>query len=120
VTEWYTPGLGPGFSGWGPGPWIGPRPFAPYWRYDPWAFQPMPISRDVTQFRHELRLDLYDVRVEPAPGRKVFESRAVSMASSESMPRLMPGLVAAVLEGFPGESGSTQRVEVPLPEAPQR
>jgi hypothetical protein len=117
VTEYWPPGgpwMGP--TGWGPGPWLGPRPGYPFWRYDPWwGFPPAPISFDTTLFRHELRVDLFDVRVEPAPGRKVWESRAVAFAASESTPRLMPGLVAAAFADFPGESGSTRRVDVPLP-----
>lgn len=98
-----------------PWPWIGPR-FGYPLRYDPWwGMPPVPIARDTTVFRHELRVDLFDVRIEPSPGRKVWESRAAAYASSESTVRLMPGLVAAAFAGFPGESGATQRVEVPLP-----
>ncbi len=63
----------------------------------------------------ELRIDLFDVRVEPAPGRKVWEARVSAFAASESTPRLMPGLVEAAFAGFPGDSGTSQRVEVPLP-----
>jgi hypothetical protein len=121
VTEYWPPAGGwPGPFGWGAGPWIGPRPGYPYWRHDPWwGFPPAPMSYDTTLFRHELRVDLFDVRVEPAPGRKVWESRAVAYATSESTPRLMPGLVAAAFSGFPGDSGTTRRVEVPLPAAPE-
>ena len=116
VTEYWPPaGPWPGPYGWGSGPWIGPRYGYP-WRYDPWwGIPPAPISYDTTLVRHELRLDLFDVRLEPAPGRKVWESRAVAYATSESAPRLVPGLVEAALSGFPGDSGTTRRVEVPLP-----
>jgi hypothetical protein len=123
VTDWYTPGgwYGPPGMGWGAGPWIGPRPFSPFWRYDPWwGWPPLPVSYDVTVVRHELRLGLFDVRVEPPPGRKVWESRSAAIATGESMPRLMPGLVEAALADFPGESGATRRVEVPLPSPPDR
>ena len=113
VTEYWPP-VGP----W-PGPWIGPRYGYP-WRYDPWwGIPPAPIAYDTTLFRHELRVDLFDVRVEPSPGRKVWESRAVAYANSESTPRLMPGLVAAAFADFPGESGTTRRVEVPLAAPPR-
>jgi hypothetical protein len=103
--------------GFGPGPWLA-RPGAPYWRYDPlWGMPPMPVVRDETVVRHELRVDLFDVRAEAPPGRKVWESRASAYAPTESLPRLMPGLATAVFSAFPGESGSTRRVEVPLPDA---
>lgn len=102
-----------------PWPWIGPR-FGYPLRYDPWwGMPPAPIAYDTTLFRHELRVDLFDVRVEPSPGRKVWESRATAYASSESTVRLMPGLVGAAFAEFPGESGTTRRIEVPLP-APSR
>jgi hypothetical protein len=103
--------------GFGPGPWLA-RPGSPYWRYDPlWGLPPMPVVRDETVVRHELRVDLFDVRAEAPPGRKVWESRASAYAPTESLPRLMPGLATAVFSAFPGESGSTRRVEVPLPDA---
>ncbi len=119
-TEYWPPvGAWPGY-GWGMGPWIGPRYGYP-WRYDPWwGIPPAPIAYDTTMFRHELRVDLFDVRVESAPGRKVWESRAVAYATSESTPRLVPGLVAAAFADFPGESGATRRVEVPLPAVPPK
>jgi hypothetical protein len=120
-TTEYWPPLGWGTGPWmGAGPWIGPRPFGPAWRYDPfWGMPSTPIVRDTTIWRHELRVDLFDVRAEPPPGRKVHETRAVAFATSESMPRLMPGLVAAAFAEFPGETGSTRRVEVPLPDLPR-
>jgi hypothetical protein len=117
ITEYWAPGgFGPGYAF---GPWLGPRPMHPYpyGRFDPlWAMPPVPLTRDVTMWRHELRLDLFDTRSDPPAGRKVYESRAVAVAESEAMPRLMPGLVAAVLADFPGTSGETRRLEVPLPE----
>ena len=119
-TEYWPPG-GWGAGPWiGPGPWVGPRPFGPSWRYDPfWGMPPMPVSRDTTVWRHELRVEIDDARAAPPPGRRVHETRAVADALSESMPRLMPGLVAAAFAEFPGESGSTRRVEVPLPAPPR-
>lgn len=102
--------------GWGPfGAWPGPLPHYRYRGVDPWfGVPPMPITRDTTVFRHVLRVDLFDERA-PAPSeRKVFESSAVAFAATESMPRLMPGLVAAALSDFPGESGTSRTVTVPL------
>ena len=98
------------------GPWYGPRPYAgPMWRADPWwGLGPVPVSHEITLFRHELRVDLFDQRADPPKGSKVYESRAVSYARTESMPRLMPALVEAVFIDFPGESGSTRSVEIPL------
>ena len=121
-TEYWPPvpmGTIPGV--WGPGPWLGPRPYYPYGRYSPWwGVPPTPIVRESTVYRHQLRVDLVDTRAGAQAGGTVFESRASAIASIESMPRLMPGLVAAVFLEFPGENGSTRRVEVPLPEPVER
>jgi hypothetical protein len=104
------PGLG-----FGPGPWLA-RPGLPYWRLDPmWGLPPStPVIRDETVARHELRVDLYDLQAEPGAGRKVWEARATAYASTEAWPSLMPGLIAAVFSGFPGDSGRTRRIDVPL------
>jgi hypothetical protein len=118
VTEFWSTG-GMGAYPFGPGPWLGPRSVSgyPFGRFDPlWSIPPVPISRDITVWRHELRVDLYDMRGGAPPGRKVFESRAVAVAESQAMPQLMPGLVSAAMSDFPGNSGETRRVEVELPE----
>jgi hypothetical protein len=116
VTEyWPSPyGFGPAWT-----PWQGPRPYGGgLWRADPWwGLGPVPISYDVTLFRHELRVDLFDRQPREAVARKVYESRATTLARTESMPRLMPALVQAVFDDFPGESGSTRSVEIPLSQA---
>jgi hypothetical protein len=115
-TDSYGPMSMPGY-GFGPGPWLA-RPRSPYWRYDPlWGMPPMPMVRDETVVRHELRVDLFDVGAKAPQERKVWESRAAAYAPTESLPRLMPGLATALFSEFPGESGSTRRVDVPLPEA---
>jgi len=122
VTEYWQPGgfgIGGGF--W-PGPWLGPRlghPY-PYGRFDPlWSMPPVPIARDITVWRHELTLDLYDMHTDAPAGRKVYEARAVAVATSEAMPRLVPGLVSAALADFPGSSGETRQIEVELPAPPR-
>ena len=116
-TEYWYPGAyGPGFP---MGPWIGPRTLYgyPYGRLDPlWAMPPVPMTRDTTVWRHLLRVDLFDLRDAPPPGKKAWEATAVAVAASEALPRLMPSLVQAVFSDFPGPSGITRRIEVPLPE----
>jgi len=117
-TEFWFPGaIGPGFP---MTPWIGPRTFSghPYGRMDPlWSMPPVPITQETTVWRHTLRVDLFDQREAPEPGRKVWEATAVGVARSEAFPRLMPGLIQAVFTDFPGPSGVTRQVEVPLTEA---
>ena len=106
----------PGWGGWGPRPY----PAYPYPRFDPWwGFAPAPIVTDLTVWRHEARVDLWDMRIGPAGGSKVFEATATAVASSEALPRLVPALVDAVLSGFPGASGVTHQVDVPLAPRPK-
>jgi hypothetical protein len=106
---------------WGASP-FGPYPlrvgpgFPAYRRYDPWwSLPPVPIVTDLTVWRHDVRLDVWDVRIGPAGGSKVFEATASAVAGVEALPRLVPALVDALLAGFPGPSGVTQHIEVPLP-----
>jgi hypothetical protein len=110
VVDAWAPGL------YGPYPlWVGPG-LPSYRRFDPgWGVPPVPIVTDLTVWRHDVRLDVWDVRTGPAGGSKVFEAKASAVAGSEALPRLVPGLVDALLAGFPGPDGVTQRVEVPLP-----
>ena len=119
TAEWWAPYGGFGYPGaFGPGPWFGPRPYFPYGRWDPfWAMPPTPVVRDLTVWRHEVRVDLYDVRAGAPADTKVHEARAVAVATTESLPRLVPGLIDAALAEFPGESGASRPVDVPLPDA---
>jgi hypothetical protein len=114
---WYPAGYGPGFP---IGPWIGPRMRYgyPYGRLDPlWSMPLLPMTQETTVWRHSLRVDLFDQGDAPPPGKKVWEVTAVAVALSEALPRLMPSLAEAAFSAFPGPSGVTRRVEVPLPEA---
>lgn len=116
TAEWWAPYGAFGHPGaFGPGPWFGPRPLYPYGRWDP--FRAMPLVRDLTVWRHEVRVDLFDVRAGAPGGTKVHEARAVAVAANESLPRLVPGLIDAALAEFPGESGASRTVDVPLPDA---
>lgn len=106
----------PGWGGWRPGLHPVYPPYFPYSRYDPWwGFPAAPIVTDLIVWRHEVRVDLWDMRIGPAGGTKVFEATAAAVARSEALPRLVPALVDALLSGFPGANGVTYQVEVPLP-----
>lgn len=57
-----------------------------------------------------LRLRLLDSQGTAGKPKAVFESRAIYEGDIEDLPRLMPYLVRAALDGFPGKSGSVQTV----------
>ncbi len=50
----------------------------------------------------------------PPPSSRVFEARAISEGPSASLAPVMPAMVQAIFEDFPGENGRTRVVEVPL------
>ena len=67
------------------------------------------VSRLV--YLSNLRLHVLDTRGNPTgKPRAVFESRAVYEGSSEDLPGLVPYLVRAVFENFPGQNGSVRLV----------
>ncbi len=53
----------------------------------------------------------------PAPATRVFEARAISEGESASIAPVMRAMVHAIFDEFPGESGRTRVVSVPLSEA---
>ncbi|MDB5889539.1 MAG: hypothetical protein JWP47_370 [Polaromonas sp.] len=88
------------------------RIYPGYWAPD--LFGPRYVGdREVSQqvSVSNLRLRLLDTRQSP-PGkpRTVFESRAVYEGFREELPGLVPLLVRAVFEDFPGQNGSVRLV----------
>lgn len=66
----------------------------------------VPVTYEI--FRNTLELELYDAK----SGKRVWQSKSESDSSGGSnLIGLMPYLVKAALQGFPGESGQTIRVE---------
>lgn len=103
------------WGGWPYGAWPGPLPHHRYRGIDPyWLGPPMTVSRTTTAFRHVLRIELHDARAPRPEDRRVWESSASALAATEAMPRLMPGLVDAALAEFPGDSGTSRPVAVPV------
>lgn len=89
----------------------------PFWPYRGWGgWGPYPYgwgpvyerSYTIQVFTRTLR-----VNIEQA-GKRVFEATAVSEGTTKELPTILPYLAASVFEGFPGESGKTRRVELPL------
>jgi hypothetical protein len=66
----------------------------------------IPVTYEI--FKNTLELELYDAK----SGKRVWQSKSESDSSGGSnLVGLMPYLVKAALQGFPGESGRTIRVE---------
>lgn len=58
-----------------------------------------------------LRLRLLDSQGAAGKPKAVFESRAVYEGDIEDLPKLVPYLVRAALDGFPGKSGTVRTVK---------
>jgi hypothetical protein len=68
-----------------------------------------------TVFTRFLRLDFVD-RAQLAAGKvqKRYEAKVISAGSSGQIAAVMPTMIKALFEDFPGTSGSTRRVNVPV------
>ena len=89
-----------------PGMW-GPDPFGPRYVGD------RPVNRTVQI--NSLRLRLLDTKVaaqdaQLSKPRAIFESRAVYEGDNGDLPAVMPYLVRAVFDRFPGQNGKTRTV----------
>jgi hypothetical protein len=92
-------------------PWAYRSPFWPYrsWWDAPYYWGPT-FERSYTM---QVYIRTLKLNIEQG-GKRVFEATAVSEGTIKELPTIMPYLVTAVFEGFPGESGKTRRVELPL------
>ncbi|HLO76243.1 MAG TPA: DUF4136 domain-containing protein [Magnetospirillum sp.] len=104
TVTWQSPsavytgfGWGPR-TAWGAGGWTDPFP---YWE-----------TRSITYFPRWLAVEMVE---SGGTGRKVlFEGRAVAEGKRREIAPVVPYLVRALFTGFPGSSGSTVRVNVPI------
>ncbi len=90
-----------------PGVWA-PDPFGPRYMGD------RPVSRTVQI--SSLRLRLLDTKPgteggPPGKPRTIFESRAIYEGGSDNLPALVPYLVRAVFDEFPGQNGRVRTVK---------
>jgi hypothetical protein len=86
------------------GGWV-PDPFGPRYMGD------RPVS--MTIYTNSLRLRLLDTQGTPPgkPPRTVFEARAVYEGGSGDLPLVVPYLVRAVFDDFPGQNGQVRVVK---------
>lgn len=104
TVTWQSPSAVYTGVGWGHySPWYGGGfydPF-PYWE-----------TRSATYFPRWLAVEITEAA---GQGRKVlFEGRAVAEGTRREIAPVMPYLVRALFTGFPGGSGTTVRVDVPV------
>lgn len=55
---------------------------------------------------------VFEMTIQKNDGEFVFEGRAISVGQSNKLPKVMPLMIQALFEDFPGENGSTVEVVV--------
>jgi hypothetical protein len=97
---YYAPYLGFGFGG--PHAFMSFSAPLSWWAYD----------RAERRYERRLSLSMRDRSVNPP--RRVYEATAVNSGLSPDMTSALPYMVRALLADFPGQSGTTRWVDVPL------
>lgn len=92
--------------------WYGPWRHPYYWGWDdPFWYSPFgaPEVDSYTVYTSYLKVDI----ARTADGQKLFEGKAKARSSDDSLPRLVPNLIAAMFTDFPGRSGEEIKITVP-------
>lgn len=104
VTDYTYPTFGFGVS-------RGYYPYGGRFVGDPYFSTPIPVQRSYEFTRHELQVRIFDTEVKDA--KAVWEGKAVTDSTGDTLPQAMPYLVRSVFAGFPGENGKTRTVTLP-------
>lgn len=107
----HTPSPVYGSFGW----WGGPRR---HWGWG-WGvpFGPVYDTHVITKYTRWLDIDINGGEgLRQGRPARLFEGRAISDGGNAALPQVMPYLIAAMFDNFPGNSGQTVRVAVPVPE----
>jgi Domain of unknown function (DUF4136) len=84
--------------------------------HDPWPYWGSSFYDTAEVYRRRLEVDIDSKSV---PGKRYYEGRAESTGQSNALPPVMPALIRALFTDFPGNSGQTRRVDVPMERAPR-
>ncbi len=79
----------------------------------PFGAQPFAMARDYPAYVRTLKLFMQDQSMPGAP--RVWEGSANSAGSTQDFVAVAPYMLRALLTDFPGQSGSSRRVDVELP-----
>ena len=96
---------------WGPRGGVGIGAPWPWW--GPGYY---PVERSRVWYQYRLRVEIEDLAARPA--RRVYEGTALSDGLDPAPADVLPLLARAILGDFPGPSGVTRRVEVPVDQEP--
>ena len=79
----------------------------------PFGFPPYGVAREYPTFVRSLKLFIVDQSAAGAP--RVWEGTANSSGSTQDFGAIAPYMLRALLTDFPGQSGTSRRVDVELP-----
>jgi hypothetical protein len=103
---WSSPSSVYGGAGWGGRPWYGGGVWDPF---------PYTETRSMTYYVKWATLDVLDGAAwRNGSTLKLFEGRAVAESTSPAVAPAVPYLIKALFTNFPGVSGSTVRVQLPV------
>jgi len=107
---YYPPYFSPyvGFGYGGPHAFLSFSAPLSWWAYD----------RDERRYERRLSLTMKDLAAQPP--RRVYEATAINTGLSPDMTSALPYMVRALLADFPGQSGSTRWVDVPVQTQPSQ
>lgn len=69
-----------------------------------------------TVYKRFLKLEMIDNKsyLETQKRKNVFEAKVTSVGSNNSLPLIMPYMMQSLFEDFPGKSGTTREVAIPM------
>ncbi|MDA5194677.1 DUF4136 domain-containing protein [Govanella unica] len=103
-------GYGWGGYGWGRRGFFNPY-YGGYWGYP--GFDE-PDIRSYVVYGRKLAMDIDRNGPDGKPVQRLFEGRVESHGSDNRLTEVMPYMIAAMFKDFPGASGVTQTVKIPL------
>ena len=98
---WMGPAFGGYYGGWGGwGGWSGIY------------YRPTVVNVPVTVYRHTLTVTINDRQDH---GREVYRATAVNTSENENLEAVMPYLMQAIFDAFPGNNGQVREVRYEVP-----
>lgn len=106
---------------WYGSPWYGPGFYSPYWGWNSFGhpfYRPMwpsmPVARNVerryTVFQRQLKIRISGTE----PGRTLLDATVRSEGREGNLAKVMPYLVEAAFQDFPGPNGQPRVVEIKM------
>lgn len=88
--------------------------YSPWYGYGPYGYGGSDV-RSYIVYPRRLALQIVRADLEPTdPNYMLYEGHANSQGTNDRLPEVMPLLIQALFSNFPGDSGATDEVSIPL------